>query len=112
MGEEVPNKEEPSKEEVPNKEALVEGEEEDFFCCRDKTNKLPRSQVCDGKNDCPLNEAGAGGEDEENCDNNEASGNTEEVEPELDWCKPASLNTRSGHDTVNSGPASSVVGAG
>ena len=42
--EEVPGKEEPS-EEVPNKEALVEGEEEDFFCCRDKTNKLPRSQV-------------------------------------------------------------------
>ena len=42
---EEPNKEEPSKEEVPNKEALVEGEEEDFFCCRDKTNKLPRSQV-------------------------------------------------------------------
>ena len=43
--EEVPSKEEPSKEEEPNKEPLVEGEEEDFFCCRDKTTKLPRSKV-------------------------------------------------------------------
>ena len=28
-------------------------------------------KVCDGISNCPLTEAGAGGEDEENCDNHE-----------------------------------------
>ena len=93
-------------------------------------------KVCDERKDCPLNESGGGGEDEEDCDHHEgkvqilklikeleadkttdalAGSAPAEVLPELDWCKSnasKSLNTRSGPDAVHSEPASSVIGPG
>ena len=96
--------------------------------------------MCDERKDCPQNESGDGGEDEEDCDHQEgithhkyrgtqfevdqtlAGSAPPEVLPELDWCKSnasKSLNTRSGPDAVHSGPdnvdsgpASSVIGPG
>ena len=85
-------------------------------------------KVCDERKDCPLNESGGGGEDEEDCDHQEGKNTNFEVDknalagsapaevlPELDWCKSnasKSLNTRSGPDALHSGPASSVIGPG
>merc|ERR1719381_70756 len=103
-----------AKKTVGEPEAEPEGEPEDYFCCRDLKTKLLRSQVCDERKDCPLNESGGGGEDEEDCDHHEGSAPAE-VLPELDWCKSnasKSLNTRSGPDAVHSEPASSVIGPG